>query len=69
MRRALRGTAPKRSTDTPAVAAVRRVLRAKSLAEIAVRERNGRVDLMGVEVSALPVRGAAHARVKPPAER
>lgn len=69
MRRAVRGTTPKRSTDTPVVAAVRKVLRAKSLSEIAVRERNGRVDLMGVEVSALPALGAALARVKPPTER
>ena len=67
MRRALRGTAPKRSTDTPAVAAVRKVLRAKALADIAVRERGGRIDLMGVEVSTLPRLGAALARVKLPA--
>lgn len=69
MRRALRGTAPKRSTDTPTVAAVRKVLRAKALAEVAVRERGGRVDLMGVAVTALPALGAALARVKLPAER
>lgn len=69
LRRAVRGTAPRRSSDPPVVTAVRRALRAKALAEVAIRMRNGRIDLMGVEVPALPLLGAALTRMKPPAER